>query len=162
MVIASGSLLDSINAILSELDKHAQMAERRVSLQSEGRQLVTRRQFPRHVFRCECVVRCFGAPMDTTIISLPGCTRNLARGGVTLISKRPFHTGEVLEIEADMPGNHLPMFMAGDVRHVRYVRHGYHEVGVRLRATGGHPIFTKDTSKAMLQYDWVRPLHLTC
>jgi hypothetical protein len=142
-----------LDELLNELDMVARQAEQDGPGGSDA-YWVCRRRHPRYAFRRKCIVRFFGTGTDT-IVALPGHSRNLSRGGVGVLVKRPFSSGEIVELEFKHV-NKPAMYLAGEVRFTRYAGCGHYELGVQLRSAGPEPIFSKDPEKAMKSLDWVR------
>jgi hypothetical protein len=144
-----------LNDVLDELDLKAQRAQSEGPADKKGEYWSCQRRNPRYSFRCDCTARFF-ATAARDIATLPGRTRNLSRGGVGLLVKRPFAAGEVLEIELVKHATQAPTYLGGEVRFCRYAGRGYYEVGLALTAAGQAPIFSKNPLQAMKMLDWVR------
>jgi len=146
--------VDALGALLEELDASAGAAIRRSPTDVAGQPPESRRQHPRQRFRCNCTVRFFGSTARE-IASLPGRTRNLSQGGVSLLTRRAFGQGEVVELELEL-ANGPSTFLSGEVRFSRPVGGGFYEVGVRIRAATAEPAFSHDPAAAIAALDWVR------
>lgn len=119
---------------------------------------VCQRRHPRYAFRADCVVRFFSGSF-TEVMSVPGRTRNLSRGGLGLLVKHVFSISDPVEVQLQLPGQPM-MYMAGLVQFVRYAGRGYHELGVALRSAGPKPVFSGNPSAAIQSLEWLRT-HLT-
>ena len=152
MINPTSSLRD-LDSLIADLDDKARVQE---SCAPEARRIPRRQS--RHPYRVDCLVRLFSFGSDRPIV-LRGRTRNLSRGGVGLILRRPLAHDEPVEVEVAGPdGGRL--YMAGLVRFCRYVGLGYHEIGVALRMAGSCPVFPPTHSEACLTIDWFPPLQI--
>lgn len=141
-----------LESVLNELDVRA---EQDGSGEKEQSYWVCQRKYPRHPFRCGCVVRFLPAGY-TAMSQMTGRTRNLSRSGLGLLIRRLFALGDPIEVEMLVPGR-PPLFMGGVVRFCRYVSHGYHELGVELKVSAATPIFSHNPTLAMRTLDWMTP-----
>ena len=107
----------------------------------------SRRKAPRDGCSSACVVRFL--PSGSWIISaLDGWTRNLSRGGISLILRRMFSRDEPVEVELKLP-DRQSIYFAGVVAACRYAGRGMYEVGVSLRVVNDAPIFSHDPDAAV-------------
>lgn len=151
----SGGDHQCLDEILNELDLRAQMGKQG----KEEDYWVCQRKYPRHPFRCGCVVRFLPAGY-TTVSKLAGRTRNLSRSGLGLLVRRMFAMGDPIEVEIQIPGRGA-MFMAGLVRFCRYAGRGYHEVGIELKCSQPTPVFSHNPMQAMRTLNWLVPPAMT-
>lgn len=115
---------------------------------------VCQRRHPRYAFRADCTVRFFTIDYSG-VHSLMGRTRNLSRGGIGLLVRHVFKSGDPIEVQVQVPGQPM-MFMAGLVQFVRYAGRGYHELGIALKTAGSKPVFSGDPATALATLDWLR------
>ncbi|MBI4578652.1 MAG: PilZ domain-containing protein [Planctomycetes bacterium] len=141
----------TLDELLEELDTKGR--QQHVGEQAEG-YWVCQRKYPRYAFRANCTVR-FLSPAGTEVVSLAGRTRNLSRGGLGILVKHVFRSGEAIEVELQLPNQPI-MFMAGVVQFARYAGRGYHEVGIALKCAGRQPVFSSDPALALRNLDWLR------
>jgi hypothetical protein len=140
-----------LNELLDELELRAQ--QQHLGERSDE-YWVCQRKYPRNPFRAACLVHFFPQG-SSTVANLSGRTRNLSRSGVGLIVRRVFRAGEPVEVELLVP-ERPRMYLAGLVTFCRYAGHGYHEVGVALRAAGPDPVFSRDPIRALHEFEWLR------
>lgn len=142
----------ALDDVLNELDMRAQQRQEH---EAEDNYWVCQRRYPRHPFRCGCVVRFLPAGYST-VSELSGRTRNLSRTGLGVLVRRVFGQGEPIEVEISPPGRPA-MFMGGLVRFCRYVSRGYHELGIELKVSAPKPIFSANPTQALRTLDWLSP-----
>lgn len=127
-----------LNGLLDELESKA-----RSNHPSKARDddWVCQRRDPRHPFRTDCALRFF--EKEGRILSgTTGRTRNLSRNGLGLLTRRPFSTGENVEVELGIPGRGS-MFILGVVTFCRYAGQSYYEVGMSLKGVKPHAILPR-------------------
>lgn len=117
---------------------------------------VCQRRHPRYAFRADCMVRFFSSDWSS-VTALIGRTRNLSRGGLGILVRHVFKSGDPIEVQVQVPGQPT-MFMAGLVQFARYAGRGYHELGIALKSAGPKPIFSVDPATALATLDWL-PRH---
>ena len=141
---------EALDQVLNELDRKAQ--DQHVEGHSTD-YWVCQRRHPRYGFRTDCTIRfiCLGT---FEVLSLPGRTRNLSRGGIGVIVRRAFSNGDPVEIELKLPNRQLT-FMAGLVQFARYAGRGYHELGVSLRIVANNPLFSHNPVQAIQSIAWL-------
>lgn len=143
---------EAIEGLLDQLDVQAQQQHTGEIAEDYW---VCQRRHPRYRFRADCRVYFF--PMGTsTLGSLPARARNLSCNGIGLVVRRPFTTGEPLEVEIQIPGRNT-LYLAGLVAFCRYAGRGYHELGLRLRTASAEPVFSKNPQQAIDTIDWLKP-----
>jgi hypothetical protein len=142
---------ETLDLLLEELD--AKGRQQHVGENADD-YWVCQRRHPRYAFRADCVVR-FLSGGFTEVISLPGRTRNLSRGGLGLLVKHVFSITDPVEVQLQLPGQPI-MYMAGLVQFVRYAGRGYHELGVALKSAGPKPVFSSNPGAAIQSLDWLR------
>ena len=126
---------ESLDLLLNDLDAWARQHE-------EYQQVAPRdRSHTRQPFRVRCEV--WHAPSGGELCQIDGRTRNLCRNGIGFICRKVFSLGEVVELGIALPNRPIT-YIAGVVRFCRHVSHGYHEVGIELRAAGEESVFKQD------------------
>ncbi len=147
---------DTLNGLLEELDTKARQQHAGENTEDYW---VCQRRHPRYAFRADCMVRFLSPTGD--VHTLVGRTRNLSRGGIGLLVRHVFQTGDAVEVELQLP-NQPMMFMAGVIQFIRYAGRGYHELGIGLKTAGKEPVFSQNPSAALQKLDWLRrPLRTT-
>lgn len=130
-----------LHEVTAELDATAQVQEQSAR-DFRMRELFARRSRSRSSFRTDCQIR-FLTEGAGGISETPGRTRNISTMGLGLLVRRVFAIGEPVEVELVLPGK-PNMFLLGTVRFCRYIRQGYSEMGVILKATSPRSILTSN------------------
>lgn len=144
---------ESLNSLLDELEARAQ--QQQSSQEQADDYWVCKRRHPRTPLRVRCRIR-FLPPNKREVMIVPGHTRNISRGGVGLLTRRMFRSGEAVEVEILVP-DRSPMYMAGLVTFCRYTERGWHEIGVCLRVAGSTSIFADLPSAVSQTQTWTLP-----
>lgn len=146
-----GNRKGPLDRLLDELDRKSK--QQSISRSVEG-EWECRRTAPREAFRADCAVR-FVPTGYTRVSEIRGRTRNLSRGGVGLLTRRPFNEQDALEVQVKVSPEKT-LCLAGLVVSCRYAGHGHYEVGVSLKVAQETPVFTDDSSLLMSRYPWIR------
>lgn len=145
--------LSALDALLDKLDRTAEALGQKSGRAKGPLFSSATRKHERHRFRCDCAVR-FYQPHSNLLTTIPARTRNLSKGGLSLLARRVFQLGEPLEAEL-LEAGQAPSYLAGDVRFCRYAGLGYYEIGVRMRHAGATPAFSHDPAAARRSLVWL-------
>ena len=123
-----------------------------VTSKVKGSEQDQERSFERYSFRTQSMLKCIEVRNGNPIFqqssqSIHGMTRNLSRSGLSIISKRLFSPGDVIEVASQLRDGQT-MYFVGSVMYSRYCGLYYNETGIYMVKCSKEPFLdgTYDTA----------------